>query len=574
MVVSIAKQVHVSINIPVETDVVVIGSGAAGMTAAVVAADAGLDVVILEKTEYFGGTTARSGGAMYVPCNHHMPTIGESDTREEAELYLRNVVGECYDSQLIDAFLDNAPKMLRYMEESSEVKADAYPLPDYQSSQPGAKLGRGVNPLAYDLRKLGDDYMDKLRPPLSQITLFNGLQFRTSELPDFLNILRSPLSFYRCMKLLVPFFWQKFCYGRGMRLALGNALAARLLKSCLDRDNISLIENAPVQQLMREGVRITGVVFEQGGKTRTLMARKAVILATGGFSTNAEMRNQYLTQPQDDLTLQPPGNDGDGIVMGIQEGGRFITDNQTNANLTPVSVIVEDDGSKTIFPHFVLDRHSAGTLTIAPDGKRFVNEGRDYQHFCNTMHERKIDRCYVIADHQFVRRFGMGMVPPAPLSLKPYLRNGYLRSGKTLAELAKQIGVDSATLEDTVQRFNGYAQAGKDPEFQRGDDIYSAGLGGGTGPNPALSPIGKGPFYAVELRPGDFGSFAGLQINPHAQVVGGDGNAIEGLYAAGTTANTIFAGAYPTAGANIGPAMTFGYIAARHIAGSASNNDN
>lgn len=560
-----ARSVEANVH-QLKADVLVIGSGAGGMTAAVTAANAGLDVVVLEKTEYFGGTTARSGGGIDIPCNHHMASLGQDDSREESQAYLRAVVGNHYDSQMIDAFLDNAPKMLRFMEDHSEVQTDGMLFPDYEPWQPGAKFGRMVNPLAYDLRKLGK-FKTKLRPPLAQLTLFNGLQVRTDEVSDFVEILRSTKSFVKCMKLILPFFYQKLRYGQGTRLALGNALAGRLLKSCIDCHNISMLESAPVTRLLRQGERVVGAVFERDGKEWTVTASKGVILATGGFSSNDEMRSKYLIQAQAGLTLQPPGNDGDGIALGVHEGGTFVSDNVANGNWTPVSVLVEADGSKTVYPHFVLDRHSAGTLTVGPDGKRFVNEGLNYQHFCNVMHGREIGRCYIIADHQFVRRFGLGMAPPSPLSLTPFLNCGYLRKGQTLAELAKAIGLDANALNETVRTFNGYAREGKDPDFQRGDDIYSASLGGGQGLNPALSPIESGPFYALELRPGDFGSLAGLKINTNGQVIDRQSKAIEGLYAVGTTANSIFGGTYPTGGANIGPAMTFGYIAANHIAG-------
>jgi hypothetical protein len=549
-------------------DLIVVGSGAGGMTAAIVAADAGLTVIILEKTEYFGGTTARSGGGIDIPCNHHMEALGQSDSREDAELYLRNVAGNHYDDQMVGAFLDNAPAMLRYMEQHSEVQTDGMLFPDYEPWQPGAKLGRMVNPLAYDSRKLGS-YRTKLRPPLNQLTLLSGLQIRTIEVAQFLDTFRSTKAFVQNMKVMLPFFYQKIRYGRGTRLALGNALAGRLLKSCLDRQNIRLIDHAAVQRLVRVGEQVTGVVFSRDGKDISAIASRGVILATGGFSANDEMRNKYLTRAQDGLTLQPPGNDGDGIRLGVAEGGTFITNNAANGNWAPVSVMVERDGTRTVYPHFILDRHSAGTLTVGPDGKRFVNEGQNYQLFCKTMHARKFDRAYIIADHKFVRRFGLGMAPPSPMSLTPFLKRGYLRKGATLAELGRKIKIDPKTLEATVLQFNQYAKAGKDPDFQRGDDIYSAGLGGGSGPNPALAPISSGPFYALEMRPGDFGSVAGLKITPRGQVVGADGEPIQGLYAVGTTANSIFGGAYPTGGANIGPAMTFGYIAARHIASDA-----
>ncbi len=551
-----------------EFDVVVVGSGAAGMTSAIVAADAGLSVCVVEKTEVFGGTTAYSGGGANIPGNHLMKAMGLTDSPEQARTYYRDIMGNMYNARKTDTYIDNAPKMLTYMEEHTDVKFTGLTTPDYEPWRDGTVIGRQVFAAAYDGTKLGKN-LKLLRRSLPQLGLFGGMQIRTQEIGVLLSMFRSFASFKVATGLFARHLAQTIRYGRGTRLCMGNALAGSLLKSAIDR-NIELFNNAPVVSLNVENDRVTGVVIDRQGKRETITARKAVILASGGFGVNASMRAQYFPKNHLGPTLVPAGNEGDGIKLGVDVGAVFVTQNVHNGCWVPMSTATAKDGTETHFPHLALDRHSPGTLTVDETGRRFVNEGSNYQLFCNTMHVQGIKEAYIIAGHSFVRSTGLGLVRPAPMPLGSHLRSGYLVRGSSIADLADRLGIDADNLVATVKAFDGFAREGRDPEFKRGDDIYSARLGGGTKfPNPALAPIGDGPYYAIRIRTGDLGSMCGLETNENAQVLDSDDKVIPGLYAAGINSNSVFRGAYPTGGSSIGPAMTFGYIAARHIAGLA-----
>jgi succinate dehydrogenase/fumarate reductase flavoprotein subunit len=549
-----------------EFDVVVVGSGAAGMTAAIVATDAKLTVCVLEKTNFFGGATAYSGGGANIPNNHHMKAMGSSDNRGDAQTYYRELMGNLFDAKKIDAFVDNAPKMLAYMENNTEVKFSGPPTPDYEPWRKGTAIGRQVFAEAYDGTRLGKN-LNLLRRPWPQLGLLGDMQIRTQEIYILLSMFRSFASFKIAAGLFTRHFVQKLLHGRGTRLCMGNALAGRLFKSAIDR-NVTLLNNTPALSLEMVNGAVAGVLVERQGKEETILARKGVVLACGGFGVNQQLREQCFPNEHFGPTLAPDGSNGDGIRMGVETGAVFVTQNIHNGVWVPVSTMTTKDGKNVNFPHLALDRHSTGTLTVERSGRRFVNEGSNYQLFCDVMHAQGIKEAYIIAGHKFVRKTGLGMVRPAPMPLTSYLRSGYLIRGQTLADLAGQLGVDVATFAKTVETFNTYATKGHDLDFKRGDDIYSARLSGGGGsPNPALAPLGDGPYYAIKIRAGDLDSMCGLDTNEFGQVLNSDKHVIAGLYAAGINANSIFRGAYPTGGSSIGPAMTFGYIAARHLAG-------
>lgn len=549
-----------------DVDVVIVGSGAAGLTAAIVAARAGLKVQVLESTAHFGGTTAYSGGGVWIPNNHLMKAAGYDDSRAEADAYLRATLGEHYDADLVNAYLDNAPAMLRYLDEQTEVKLSASPIPDYAPDAPGWKISRCLLTPEYDGSRLGPR-LAELRPPLPQLTLFGGMQIDFVDMAHLKTMHRSAASFVHVAKRVASFYWQKLRHGRGTRLINGNALTASLLRSALDA-GAELQTRARVRRLIQADGRISGVEVEIKGQTTTIAGRKGVILASGGFGANQTMRRQYIPMADEGWSLQPEGCQGDGISMGMAAGGVMATGNVANGIWTPMSAMKDSGGHTIVFPHLVFDRHYPGSIVVDNSGRRFVSEGFHYQNFGNTMHRKGITKGYLIADHRFQRAYGLGMAGPEPASIEPFLRNGYLTRADTLQELAQKLKIDAATLEKTVADFNTYAAAGKDPEFQRGDDYYSRFMGDASHtPNPSLGPIVTAPFYALELHPGDLSSTCGLNANARAQVLDGNGAVIPGLYAAGLDMNSMMKGNYPGGGSSIGPAMTFGYIAARQLAG-------
>lgn len=550
-----------------EFDVIVIGGGAAGLSAAITAGKLGLSVVVVEKTPYFGGTTAYSGGAPWVPCNHLMGQLGYKDSREDAEKYLRAVLGEYYDPDRINAYLDNAPAALKFLETEGVVQFKAAPMPDYEV-QPGANVSRTLLTQEYDARLLGE-HLSLLRPPLPQLVLFGSMQIEGGDIHLVRKVFRTWAGFKHTTRLFTKFVISRLLNGRGVRLTAGNALAARLIRSAIDA-GATLWNNAPAVELIKEDGAVRGVVVQRDGQTVRLKARRGVLLASGGFGANDEMRSRHVPMPEHHLSLVPEGNVGDGIRMGTAVGGVFNQGNVGNCIWTPVSAMRMPDGTLVKYPHIFIDRSMPGCIAVDTAGRRFVSEAASYQNFIRTMHRLGLTRAHLVVDRAFVRSYGLGLVRPSPFSERPYVDNGYLIEAPTLADLARKIGADPATLEETVKRFNANAEKGVDPDFGRGSDPHTIFRGDATHkPNPSLGPVGQGPYYAIVIQPGDLSTVVGLDTNGRAQVLDSSGQVIPGLYAAGVDMNSIMRGLYPGGGSSIGPALTFGYVAARHMAGVA-----
>lgn len=550
----------------IETDVVVIGSGAAGMTAAITARQLGLEVLVVEKTDKFGGTTAYSGGAPWIPCNHVMKQAGLSDTREAAETYLRAVLGPRYDEDLVTSYLDNAPAMLQFMERHSEVRFKPFLAPDYEV-QPGAARCRSLLTQEFDGRLLGER-LSELRMPLPQLMLFGTMQIEGADIHPMRNVFRTWAGFMHTTRVMRRFVLDKLRHGRGTRIVNGNALAARLFHSAI-RAGVTLWKDTPALELVTAPGAVLGVVVEHEGRRTTVRARRGVLLATGGFGANAQWRAKYIPMAAHHHSLQPEGNVGDGIRLGLAAGAVHDPRHAGDCIWTPVSLLRRPDGSVQKYPHIFIDRAMPGCIVVGPDGRRFVNEGASYQNFVRAMHAKGYSKVHLVASRAFLRTYGMGLAKPAPFSVRPYLESGYLIEAATLAELARRIGVDPSQLQATVKRFDEDAQRGEDPEFGKGADPHSRFRGDATHqPNPAVAPIGEGPYYALALHPGDLSTVGGLDTNGRAQVLDTQGKPIAGLYAAGLDMNSMMRGGYPGGGSSIGPAMTFGYIAARHMAQS------
>jgi glycine/D-amino acid oxidase-like deaminating enzyme len=541
-------------------DVIVLGAGAGGLAAACAAAARGLDVLLLEKTARVGGTAAISGGMVWVPGNSKMAPAGLADSDAAARAYLGATLSAGTQPALVDAFLREGPAAIDWFEAHTELRLKpVVRYPDYYPALPGATSGgRVLEPEGYDARALGADFA-LLRPPLPEFTLFGGMMVDRADLPHFRAVTRSPRSMARVARLLLRHARERLAAPRGTSLVLGNALVARLLYSAR-KLGVEIRTRVDVARLVRDGVELRD-------GTR-LEARRGVVLATGGFSHDAERRARALPKGTDAASPVCDGDAGDGLRLGEAAGGRMADGNLHNAYWAPMSKFRRADGSAAVFPHTVADRGKPGIIAVNARGERFTSEAVSYHEFGLAMFRAGAIPAFLLCDRRSLWQYGLGAVRPFMLRLERFLEQGYLASGGTLGELARVLGVERAGLERTIAQYNADAERGVDTQLNLGGDIYQRYLGDAAhGPNPCMRPIALPPFYAVRLTPSDLGTAAGLLTDAEARVLDGDGRPIPGLYACGNDMNSIMGGAYPGPGITLGPALVFGWIAARHLAG-------
>jgi succinate dehydrogenase/fumarate reductase flavoprotein subunit len=552
-------------------DVVVIGAGAGGMTAAAVAAAEGLSVLVIEKTEFVGGTTAWSGGMVWIPGNAKMKPAGLPDSPSDAAGYLASTVPELENADLRDTFLARGPEAIEYLEANTEVRLQPVKTyPDYYPERPGATVGgRVLEPVSFDGARLGANF-GRLRPPLPEFTLFGGMMVNRLDIPHFRKFGRSFRSTLRSMRLVSHYALQRLRAPRGTTLHLGNALAARLYASLLAQ-NIDIWFGVGVEHLLVEADAVRGVGIADSFGSRPIIARKGVVLATGGFSHDASLRERYFPGAAGSVSAAAPGGSGDGLRIAIAAGARVGTAVASPAYWAPASRFQRADGSAGVFPHTVTDRAKPGVIAVNASGKRFVNEALSYHEFVLAMLRDGNDAAnrsfYLVCDRHFLWTYGLGRIRPFTLRLKRYVSSGELIEAPGIEALADLIGVERSALATTVKKYNAHAQMGLDPEFGRGTSIYQRHLGdAGHRPNPCVAPIEQPPFYALRIHPADLGTAIGLRTDCHARVLRNNGTAITGLYACGNDMGSIMNGNYPGPGITLGPALTFGYIAGRHLA--------
>jgi succinate dehydrogenase/fumarate reductase flavoprotein subunit len=549
-------------------DLIVVGAGAAGMTAACVGAAEGLRVLLLEKTVQVGGTTAWSGGMVWVPANRWTAEAGQPDTLEAARRYLDETVPSGFNAPQRDAFLNHADEAVAYLAAHTPVCfTPVSQYPDYYPDLPGATDGgRVVEPCPFDARQLGHCF-DLLRPPLPEFTLFGGMMISRPDLVHFRRVGRSVGSTWHVAKLVARYAGQRLRASRGTTLYLGNALAGRLLLA-LTRQGVTLRTGIGVSGLVRDGARVAGVVLDDG---RRVGARCGVVLATGGFSHDPALRAQFLPANAGPLSATLPANVADGARLGIEAGGRMGPDGVNGAFWVPVSRFRRRDGTQGVFPHTVTDRAKPGLIAVDRSGRRFVNEAVSYHEFVLAMLRNDNagpGPAYLLCDRRFLWYYGLGRVKPFRVSLRRDIASGYLLTAPTPRGLAERIGVDPDVLTAMIDTYNRSAKEGHDPEFGRGGNSYQRHLGDAENqPNPCVAPIERAPFYAVAVFPADLGTAVGLVTDACARVVGDDGVPVAGLYACGNDMSSVMNGAYPGPGITLGPALTFGYLAARHAAG-------
>lgn len=561
-------------------DLVVAGSGAAGLAAAVIAHAQGLRVLVVEKTGLIGGTTSYSGGVVWVPNSRQIVAGGGQDSLEQAELYLDTTVDSTHEREARRQYLRRGAEAFAYLEDATGplFYVRASNSPDYYPDAPGgSQQGRAMTPLTFDGRLLGKHFGD-IRAPLPEFALFGRQMLELMDVYHLLNARRSFRSAIYTAGLVFRDMRDRLLYReyrRGTRLTGGNALVGRLYKAVLDLA-IPVWRNAPLVDLMQEDGRVTGVVVERDGERQTIPAARGVILATGGFPWSEALREQRIGEAPVGYSATSPESKGDGIAIAIAHGGRLDRDNSEGAFWAPVSVMKRKNGSLARFPHLMADRAKPGLIAVNKHGKRFVNEAENYHDFVRAMmgRQRNEDQqpVHLICGAAFLRKYAFGAVPPLASERRRAVRSGYLTEARTIKELAAKIGVEAGALAETIDRFNRDAAAGEDPEFGKGSTLYNRYLGDATHrPNPCVGPIGSGPYYALRVFAGDIGTTHGLSADVNSQVLDGRGDPIVGLYACGNDRNSIMAGAYPGGGITIGPAITFAYLAVLHATESQNN---
>ena len=567
--------------IPEEVDLIVLGSGVAGLTAAVSASLVGLKAIILERSGEIGGTSARSSGTVWIPDNHHMRAHGWDDDAVQAEAYLEALVADRGDRAMRRAFLDAGPKMLADLEDRAGISFRPYlTAPDYRQEHPGAVSGgRALEPLPFDGRELGGDFA-RLAWPLPELMLFGAMMITRGEASGLLRADRSPGAMWLGVRLLTRYLLDRLSHRRGTRLVLGNALVARLLKSLRD-NRMPVFTNARCHRLLENAGTVTGVAVVIEEREVEINAGRGVVLAGGGFPADADWRARHLPEPISEHTPAAPGCDASSLNLGLSVGAALGPSGLDNALWFPSSIATRDDGSKAVYPHIVLDRSKPGLIAVNGEGRRFTNEAVSYHEFVRAMYRANQEApsipAWLVCDRQFIRRYGLGLIQPRTRNLDRYIASGYLHSASTIIGLADSIDVNQDVLRATVSRYNGFAETGTDADFAKGENLYDRSNGDpAVAPNPCLGPIDKSPFFAVAVYPTPLGTSRGLLTDTNARACRKDGSPIPGLYVCGNDMQSAFGGEYPGAGAQLGQAMTFAWIAARHAAnlGSATHRKN
>jgi 3-oxosteroid 1-dehydrogenase len=529
-------------------DVVVIGSGAAGLAAATMAADGGSSVVVLERADRVGGTTGVSGGMPWVPLNRHMADVDVSDSREEALAYIRRLTVDREPSaDLVETYVDNAWRAIDYLEDHTPVRFSAPPMfADYYADLPGGKpCGRSIEPLPFPAAAELGSWAALVRssPIMPRLTMEEGGRYLAyGETPDLDLVARRE--------------------GEDIRV-LGSALAAALLKGVLDR-GVAVRTGVRARELVSRGDVIVGVRAEVGDEPLSVGARRGVVLACGGFEWNAQMVQAFIGHALEPLS--PPGNEGDGHVMAMQAGAVLANMWTYWGQPAMLDPAVTYEGRPAL--QFSTGRNLPGSIIVNKRGERFVNEGASYQDMPRAFgtydpvaigypNEAPV---WMVFDHR-LRESTMilSLVPGGPVP-------EWVVSAPTVGGLAQKIDVDPGALQRTLDRFNIHAAHGEDPDFHRGTLWWEAFMSGGPSAEKCVGPVEQAPFYAVQIHDGTLGTQGGPLVDQHARVLRYRGGVVEGLYAAGNASACVFGPAYPGGGATLGPALTFGYLAGRHAA--------
>ncbi|MTH64326.1 FAD-dependent oxidoreductase [Paracoccus sp. DK608] len=553
-----------------DCDLLVLGSGAAGLSAALTAARHGLRVILAEKDSVLGGTSAWSGGWIWAPRNPVVQRSGVDEPPEGPRAYLQAVLGNNFDPGKVDAFLDHAPRTIAFLEAEGLEFQGGLHIPDTYSTQPGAGMGgRSVIAAPFDGLALGED-IRLLRKPLPE-TSFMGMTIQSGpDLRAFMTMTRSVPAFVHVTRRFTRHLWDLLRHGRGMQLRNGNALVARLMLAAR-KAGVEFITEAPATRLLQSDGQVRGAVLATARGDIAVQATKGVVLATGGWPQDIARRAAQFPAPDLHATLAVPQATGDGLRLAEAVGAVQDRSLASPGAWCPVSEVRWPDGRVGAFPH-IIERGKPGIIGVLRDGRRFCNEGLGYHDYVaallNSVPPGQPPESWLICTRAFQRRYGLGISRPAPVPVGGWIRRGYIQTGDTPEALARACGIDPQGLARTLADWNRDAVRGEDPAFGRGTTAYMRLQGDpDQHPNPCVAPIEKGPFYAVKVIPGSFGTFAGLATDGRARVLDGQGQPIAGLHAAGCDMASVMGGHYPAGGINLGPALTFGHIAALDAAG-------
>jgi len=554
-----------------EYDVIVVGSGAAGMVAALTAAHQGLSAVVIEKAAHFGGSTARSGGGVWIPNNEILKRDGVTDTADAARTYLHTIIGDVVAPERIDTYLDRAPEMLSFVLQNTPLEMCWVPgYSDYYPETPGGRPGgRSIEPKPFDAKKLGPD-MPGLEPAYGKVPL--NVVVMQQDYVRLNQLKRHPRGVLRSLKVGIRSVWSNM---RGKNLVgMGRALIAPLRIGLQDAGVPVLLNTALTDLYYEDGV-VRGVYVRdmnepEIAEPRLIRVRRAVILGSGGFEHNEQMRVKYQRGPiTTEWTVGAAANTGDGIVAAEKLGAALeLMEDAWWGPTVPL------EGA----PWFALsERNSPGSIIVNMSGQRFMNESMPYVEACHQMYGGQYGHgdgpgenipAWLLFDQQYRNRFIFAGLQPGQRIPTKWLDSGVIVKASTLEELAQKTNLPIEGLRATIERFNGFARTGVDEDFHRGESAYDRYYGDPTNkPNPNLGEISHPPYYAAKMVPGDLGTKGGIRTDIHGRALRDDDSVIEGLYAAGNVSSPVMGHTYPGPGGTIGPAMTFGYLAALHIAG-------
>jgi 3-oxosteroid 1-dehydrogenase len=553
-------------------DLLIVGSGAGAMTTALCAHDRGGKTLLIEKTDLYGGSSAMSGGSLWIPNNHLMAAAGVNDSSGEALTYLKTLTRGGVPEEKLRRYVETAPQMLKYLTDHSQLRMQSMlTYTDYYPETPGGKPGgRSVEPEHFDARLLGDEFA-RMREPAVQELVMGRVSMTATEAHHLLA--RHP-GWIKLTTSIMSRYWfdlgGRLASKRDRCLSLGNALIGMLRRSLMDR-NVPLWLSTAARELLVEDGRVVGVAAEQNGRTVRIRAEKGVVLAAGGFESSDEMRKQYLPKPtKAEWTTASPGNTGDAIRMGMALGAEVeIMD---DAWWGPTTLVPGEDRARML----VIEKGLPGSIFVNKRGERFLNEAAPYNDICKAMYARNTPEApcipaYMVFDGTFRKKYPCGpffQASQQPDWALPKLlkEQRYLKKADTLEGLAAELGIDAAGLKASVEKMNGHARAGKDADFHRGESLFDRYYGDEkVRPNPCLAPLDTPPYYGIVVYPGDLGTKGGLKTDAGARVLTKSGEPIPGLYAIGNCSASVMGRTYPGAGSTMGPAMAFGYVVAHEV---------